>query len=103
MVEGSNCPSPPSMTQSTRFPYHSSMSSGLVLYSGSSSLIRMEEDRMGLPNTSTNANAILLSGIRMPTTFFFFYSLGRLLLPLSRNVNGPGRHDFSCLNNVLLM
>ena len=53
---------------------------------------------MGLPNVRTKLVMILLSGTRIPTVFRFLKSLGRLLLPGSIKVYGPGRARFSILN-----
>src|SRR5690606_33598743 len=57
-----------------------------------------EVETMGFPNCLTNSNAILLSGTRIPTVFFFLNSFGKLLFPSKIKVYGPGKARFSILN-----
>ena len=57
----------------------------------------MEVETMGFPKPCTKALAMLLSGTRIPTVFFFLKSLGKLLFPGKMNVYGPGKARFKIL------
>ena len=56
------------------------------MYSKTSSSSLIEVDTIGFPKEETIAFTILLSGIRIPTVFFFLKTLGKLLLPGKINV-----------------
>lgn len=80
-VDATLSPYPPSITISTKFPHFSKISSGSVVYSNKSSSSCMDVDTIGFPSSLTNNCAMVLSGTRIPTVFFFLNSLGRLLFP----------------------
>ena len=102
MVEAVLLPMPPLMMMSAILPYFSCGSSGSVSYSVMSLSSLTDVVSIGLPSSCTRARTMLLSGTRMPIVLRFLNSCGRLLLPLSMNVNAPGRLCFSSRNVLFL-
>ena len=101
-VEGSIPPIPPSITRSTISPNFSSISSGSVIYSrSSSSSYGKVVVIIGASSRRAISRIILLSGIRMPTSFRLRKILGSRFVPFRMKVNGPGRLCFISLKTLL--
>ena len=66
---------------STFFSHFSKINSGSVIYSKTSSSSLIEVDTIGFPKVSMIDRTMLLSGILIPTVFFFLNTLGKVLLP----------------------
>ena len=80
-VDGVLSPKPPSITKSTLELHFSNISSGSVVYSSNSSSSCIDVDTIGFPKLLTISKAIELSGMRIPTVFFFLKGWGSVLAP----------------------
>ena len=95
-------PIPPSITRSTISPNFSSISSGSVIYSrSSSSSYGKVVVIIGASSRRAISRMILLFGIRMPTSFRLRKILGSRFVPFRMKVNGPGRLCFISLKTLL--
>ena len=83
-------------------PNFSSISSGSVIYSKSScSSYGSVVVIMGASSRRAISRLMLLSGIRIPTSFRLRKIFGNRLVPFKIKVNGPGRLCFISLNTLL--